>query len=135
MPDRISDLPQSLQRRIVVIGDCWTWAGFIRPDGYGKLRGRQAHRVIYELLTGPIADGLELDHLCRQIKCVKPAHLEPVTREENMRRRAALNTHCKAGHGFTPDNTYVDLKGRRYCRACNNARARAYRSRQRKESV
>lgn len=29
-----------------------------------------------------------------------------------------LKTHCKHGHEFTPDNTYISPQGIRYCRAC-----------------
>ena len=69
---------------------CWRWQG--RPDssGYGTLniegRMEKAHRVAYELLVGPIPDRHELDHLCREPMCVNPLHLEPVSREENLRR-------------------------------------------------
>ncbi|MFE6474636.1 HNH endonuclease signature motif containing protein [Streptomyces rochei] len=128
----IFDLPVSLQPLITDTGDCWIWTGFVRPDGYGKARGRQAHRVVYELLVAPIEDGLELDHLCRQIKCVNPAHLEPVTRQENIRRRFELVTHCKSGHKFTPENTYIRGNGHRACRACNNANAARYRAKMRR---
>lgn len=69
---------------------CWTWIGGKTPAGYGCFwRGhssRGAHRISYELLVGPIAKGLHLDHLCRNHGCVNPAHLEPVTNAENCRR-------------------------------------------------
>ena len=39
------------------------------------------------LAVGPIPDGREIDHLCRNHRCVNPDHLEPVTHLENMRRR------------------------------------------------
>lgn len=75
---------------------CWTWTGHRDPKGYGRFceggRGntRLAHRVAYAALVGPIPDGLDLDHLCVNPPCVNPAHLEPVTHEENIRRRDAL---------------------------------------------
>jgi hypothetical protein len=103
---------------------CWTWTACILQNGYGgvRLKGKlmRAHRVVYELLVGKIPDGLQLDHLCRNRKCVNPAHLEPVTQKENMRRgngACAINarkTHCKSGHEFTKENT------RRRCRICHN---------------
>lgn len=74
---------------------CWNWQGSIhKRTGYGQYSSpdtseRQAHRAIYERLRGPIPDGLELDHLCRNRSCVNPDHLDPVTREVNIRRGTA----------------------------------------------
>jgi hypothetical protein len=71
---------------------CWEWLGFRKNTGYGQFRhkGRTqpAHRFFYRLYVGEIPDGLHLDHLCRNRLCVNPEHLEPVTREENVRRGA-----------------------------------------------
>lgn len=72
---------------------CWPWDSPNPSHGYGQMRvgARRimAHRAAYELLVGPIPDGLELDHLCRNRACVNPTHLEPVTCSENLRRAAA----------------------------------------------
>ena len=75
---------------------CWLWRASIRNHGYGRIkvngRAEQAHRVAYELLVGPIPEGLTLDHLCRVRLCVNPAHLEPVTQKVNI-RRGLTGTH------------------------------------------
>lgn len=114
---------------------CWEWTAALDMAGYGCFgmatasgwRSRKAHRVAYELAVGPIPEGLHLDHLCRNRRCVKPAHLEPVTNAENARRgeaglvsgaRNRAKTVCPAGHVYTPANTYTDRRGRRTCRAC-----------------
>lgn len=68
---------------------CWEWQG-ARQRGYGRIRSGanvlRVHRVTYEAMVGPIPDGLDLDHLCRNRSCCNPAHLEPVTRRENLFR-------------------------------------------------
>jgi len=73
--------------------ECWPWVGTI-SGGYGVFRlgnrfagNTGAHRFAYEMLRGPIPKGLHIDHLCQNKRCVNPAHLEPVTLAENVRRR------------------------------------------------
>jgi HNH endonuclease len=73
---------------------CWLWTGKTW-NGYGKFivggRTMAAHRYAYELFSGPIPDGLELDHVCRVRSCVNPAHLEACTHRENTNRRDRAN--------------------------------------------
>lgn len=76
---------------------CWEWTRSLTTAGYGNLRlpdGRYgyAHRMSWELSRGPIPDGLTIDHLCRNRKCVNPEHLEPVTQAENNRRARAARS-------------------------------------------
>ena len=115
-------------------GECWLWIGSCNHKGYGVFRvaGRlvKAHRFAYELLVGPIPDGLTLDHLCRVRRCVNPAHLESVTNYENILRgdsfsaRNAVKTHCPHGHPYDDANTYVSPSGRRSCRECSRGKDR-----------
>ncbi len=120
---------------------CWEWVGRIR-DGYGRFRvgGHEvaAHRFAWTLLHGPVPAGLELDHLCRNRACVRPSHLEPVTRSENAIRgvtgwatvRNPLLTACRAGHVFDATNTIMRANGYRSCRACSKVRRDRWRQRQ-----
>lgn len=68
-------------------GACWEWTATIHKTGYGSFRyeGRiaLAHRVAYELIKGPIPEGMQVDHTCRNRACVNPAHLRPVTNKQN----------------------------------------------------
>jgi hypothetical protein len=90
---------------------------------------------MYELLHGPIPDGLHLDHLCKNRPCYNPNHLEPVTPRENLLRGNTLaaklskQTHCKNGHPFDVENTILRPNGRA-CRECGRQRAKAYARRQ-----
>lgn len=113
---------------------CWIWKGARTSNGYGSFnvggqRTVPAHRFAYELLVGPIPEGLDLDHLCRVRHCVNPMHLEPVTNAENILRGEAppavnaRRDRCKRGHEFTPENTYTTgARGDRQCRTCRRER-------------
>lgn len=111
---------------------CWEWTKCLNKDGYGRfmvVKGTVvlAHVWAWEWLNQPVPDGMELDHLCRNHSCVNPAHLEPVTHRENMRRGYwATKTECDQGHAYTEENTYIRRDGTRDCRACNRERGRRH---------
>lgn len=131
----MKDLRARLQSHILIVDGCWEWQGFLH-SGYGhiKVHGKVilAHRVSYELHRGLIPTGMEIDHLCRNRRCVNPDHLEVVTRRENWQRGISITrfnadkTHCIHGHPFDDTNTYLfrayTCGGTPYvgrgCRAC-----------------
>ena len=117
---------------------CWIWTGSHDTCGYGRMglagHTTSAHRIAYEHWRGPIPAARELDHLCRVRSCVNPGHLEPVEHRVNIQRGTTGGTHyngirptCGRGHPYTPENTFVDRRGWRFCRAC--WRERYYRKR------
>jgi len=130
---------------------CWIWlAGKTggkggESGGYG-LTVRNgvriyAHCFAYEELEGPVPEGMELDHTCRNHACVNPEHLELVTHRENILRglspaaNRAKQTHCKYGHAFDNKNTYVYKDGTRRCRACHVRQEQQRRIRRKQQEV
>ena len=142
---------------------CIVWTA-AKSRGYGQahwLKGDGtkgtglAHRRVYEAVHGPLPKHIVLDHLCHDPEtcqspngsdcphraCVNPDHLRPVTaRENNLRSIAppALNaakTHCKNGHEFNDENTYIhpgqNGAPHRFCRPCRAAAADRHRQRKR----
>lgn len=119
-------------RRIEVSASgCWLWTGALDPRfGYARTsigcERMGVHEAAFVLFVGKVPVGLELDHLCSVRHCCNPLHLEAVTREENMRRMrhpwptepASSLTHCRNGHEYTDDNTYVRADAMKYCRTC-----------------
>lgn len=131
-------LPDRVKEKILVDPEtgCWNWTAGVDGKGYGlyyvKLANgrwttRRAHRVVYELVNGPITSET-LDHLCRNPACVNPDHLEEVSNRENVLRGegfAACNarkTHCPRGHPYDEVNTYRKPSGGRHCRKCRRIR-------------
>lgn len=109
---------------------CWEWMGATNQYGYGAFTIRLnhnerlqmgSHRIAYELSMGhPIPEGLSIDHLCRNTKCVNPQHLEPVTQRVNTLRGLSLSginarkRECpKCGGSYE-----MDSRGKRFCRKC-----------------
>ncbi len=122
---------------------CWEWKRGLNHGGYGSYtidgKTRNAHRVSYEMFRGEIPPGLDLDHLCRNRRCVNPDHLEAVTRSVNLKRgksghhvraRQLAKTECPKGHPYNDVNTYTDPRGHRMCKPCARQATRNWRARQ-----
>lgn len=111
MKFKLSDLPTRLSSKIEVSNSgCWLWTASVQTStGYGQVatgddirvllprsdhgkKTYRAHRLVYRLLVGPVPEGLVLDHTCNTKRCCNPAHLEPVTHQENLARAPAKRT-------------------------------------------
>lgn len=96
-----------------------------------------AHRMVYTFIKGPIPEGMQIDHLCRNRKCVNPNHLEPVTQQENMRRgqgiaaRNKAKIFCMRGHPLYGENVGLYKNGNRFCRECKTMTSKAWHDKKR----
>ncbi len=117
--------------KVLITEGCWLWLGCKVGGGYGRFWDGicyvMAHRWAYEDRFGKVPTGLQLDHLCRIRRCVRPDHLEPVTAKENIRRgetglKGKSKTHCPRQHEYNSGNTYIGLRGGRKCRTCRRTR-------------
>lgn len=127
---------------------CWPWTGYLGSGGYGRvwLRGAkwQTHKMIYELLIGPIPPGCILHHRCHNKRCCNPAHLKVVTQAEHLEidpvhrvrrpRPEPPTPRCRKGHELTDANVLLRRdhgKLVRCCRACADAALRRKNQRRR----
>ncbi len=137
------DITARFWSKVAKTDGCWLWTGAL-INGYGvfsvKRKNKYAHRFCYELLVGPITDGLSLDHVCHNSaedcsggiscahrRCVRPDHLDPVTLRTNTMRsphtRPSINaskTHCPQGHPLSKARS----NGQRLCVECNRRQTR-----------
>lgn len=123
---------------------CWEWTASINvKTGYGQFMTRvdgksvlrTAHSMSYELHVGPIPDGHEIDHVCRNRKCCNPSprHLQAVPHRVNWERgsspsaRYYLKAKCRNGHQYVDSNIYWTKNGRRVCRKCREEATKGFR--------
>lgn len=127
MPRSTKPIRDRLTKSMVIDQNgCWVWQ-LKKHNGYGKVtylgRTHRAHRLMWQCDRGEIADGLVLNHKCRNRACINPDHLEPITNKENILAgicAAAINakkTHCSRGHILAGRNVFY-IGSRRGCAIC-----------------
>jgi len=76
---------------------CYEWTLSVCNKGYGNLSMwdkttksriyKRGHILLWELVNGRrVRDGYTLDHVCLNTRCIRPDHLEEVTRAVNTAR-------------------------------------------------
>mgnify|MGYP000973833453 CR=1 FL=1 len=120
-----------------------------RPGGYLQValhregrRGRAfVHRLVLEAFSGPCPSGMEACHIDGDPANNALSNLRWGTHSENMfdkvrhgTHHEANKTHCKSGHEFSPENTYLTAEGKRRCRTCQRRWRRNYLARKKTRS-
>ena len=131
----ISALPEHLQRRIHPDpqNNCWICKcdpKNLYPRIFWNGRRYQVHRFVYQCLIGPIPEGKQMHHVCKNKHCCNPGHLEILTLREHLLKTPSTFKRlslCKKGHEFSQENTRIGPDGRRRCRICLNKANRRWR--------
>lgn len=137
---------RKFDRLVVASGDCRLWAGAVdRRDGYGRfyVGGKTvgAHQFAYRRMYGDVPEGMVIDHVCRNRRCVNPDHLRTVTRVENVMIGSGVTAEnarkelCTHGHPLSGENLYVKPNGERGCRQCRLEASRRYKARRREAAA
>lgn len=112
----------------------------VASHGYAQVGWREAgeihmtlcHRVIWTWFRGPIPDGMTVDHMCKNRRCVRLQHLRMISNYENARRTSGRDWplgQCINGH--SNEHLHRMPSGKRICRLCRADYQRAYRARKR----
>lgn len=95
------ELTEQFWAKVDKSGECWNWTGTIEPNGYGRCGfARQtyyAHRLAFSALVRPLVAGEYVDHVCHNVRCVRPDHLQAVTGRQNSENRAGANRNSSTG--------------------------------------
>lgn len=101
---------------------CWLWRGKKNAAGYGRVNKfgplhagnpfEFIHRRLYQDLVSQLDKGVQLDHMCRNTSCCNPAHLDPVSEEENLHRAKIVWRQGRQAHWQYLKSIHPDLEDR-----------------------
>jgi hypothetical protein len=100
-----------IRERCVEVGECWEWQGSFSGCGQPRHRldgkQRKVCHTAFALAGKTWPEGKYLVRKCGNLACVNPAHLEPMTRSEQMKLAASM------GKCSRPDQTAARTNGNR----------------------
>lgn len=127
---------------------CLEWTGHTIRKGYGQILNDAAaiaegrpkqigtHKAAWEIVHGPVPEGLEIRHKCDNPPCCDVEHLEIGTSQDNADDCQTRQRHywhgrekCRKGHTFGPEDVNR-ATGRRQCKQCLRAASRDWKKRQ-----
>lgn len=130
---------ESFWRRVEKTPDCWIWKGARQgsEDCYGAIRisGHlvSAHAFSYSTFVKYLKKGYgehnQIHHICRNTLCVRPSHLELISRSQHKTEHYQPKTHCNRGHFLSEDNYWTNSYGYRVCKTCDRLRRNATKDR------
>lgn len=114
-------------------GGGYTHPHVILSDRQGVQKTWTLHKLVMLAFVGETPEGLEIRHLNDIKTDNRLSNLAFGTSSDNMFDRVrngihhnAVKSECKNGHGFTPDNTFINHGGSRECRTCRRVYMREY---------
>lgn len=135
IPDRV--IARVRTKVVMGPGGCHISTYSVASHGYAQIGWHEggerivtlAHRVVWIAQYGPIEEGMTVDHLCKNRRCVRLLHLRVIPNLENARRTSGRDWplgQCVNGHpdegNWVPSGA-GRIKG--YCRKCmTDSRAR-----------
>jgi hypothetical protein len=106
------DLTERFWEKVAKSDGCWLWIGGRTSRGYGMFtarhrRQRGAHRYAWEMVNGPIPDGMVICHRCDNPPCVRVDHLFLGTQKDNIHDMMAKHRGATRGGGYTSPRLMV----------------------------
>ena len=134
-PRRTIVIPERVAQRAALCavrdGDCIVSAYSVASHGYAQVGWQEggerwivtAHRAAWVHYTrAQIPEGMTIDHLCRNRRCVRREHLRMLSNFENARRTAGRDWplgQCVNGHPNSELRTTPS--GKQVCASCQRA--------------
>jgi hypothetical protein len=139
IPERVAQ--RALTRFVVAEDGCHISTYSTASHGYAQIgwtptgegnKGTLAHRAAWAAVNGQIPEGMTVDHLCKNRRCVNPDHLRLLPNYENARRINGWDWplgECRHGHPNSMLRRQSD--GRIKCHACRMEWQRRHRAKKR----